>query len=56
MALGQNPFNPSRTLPTLAAIQRRRRGLLAYQAASFWTKAQKPETSTNSPEIDPYGA
>ena len=32
MALGQNPFNPSRTLPTLAAIQQRRRELLAYQA------------------------
>ena len=29
MTLGQNPFNPSRSLPTLAAIQRRRRELLA---------------------------
>jgi hypothetical protein len=32
MTLGQNPFNPSRSLPTLAAINRRRRELLAYQA------------------------
>jgi hypothetical protein len=32
MTLGQNPFNPSRTLPTLAAILHRRRDLLAYQA------------------------
>jgi hypothetical protein len=31
MTLGPDPFNPSRTLPTLAAIQRRRRELLAYQ-------------------------
>jgi hypothetical protein len=26
------------------------------RSASLWTKAQKPETSTNTPEIDPYGA
>jgi hypothetical protein len=32
MTLRQNPFNPSRTLPTLAAIQRQRRELLACQA------------------------
>jgi hypothetical protein len=32
MTLGQNPFNPSRSLPTLAAINRRRRELLACQA------------------------
>ena len=32
MAFGQDPFNPSRTLPTLAPIQQRRRELLAYQA------------------------
>jgi hypothetical protein len=32
MTLGQNPFNPSRTLPTLPAIQHRRRELLAYRA------------------------
>jgi hypothetical protein len=32
MSFGQDPFNPSRTLPTLAAIQHRRRELLAYQA------------------------
>ena len=31
MTFGQNPFNPSRSLPTLAAINRRRRELLAYQ-------------------------
>src|SRR5277367_2235088 len=33
MTLGQNPFNPSRSLPTLAAINHRRRELLAYQAS-----------------------
>ena len=32
MAFGNNPFNPSRSLPTLAPIQQRRRELLAYQA------------------------
>jgi hypothetical protein len=32
MTFGQNPFNPSRSLPTLAAINRRSRELLAYQA------------------------
>src|SRR5580704_5097738 len=32
MAFGQDPPNPSRTLPTLAPIQQRRRELLAYQA------------------------
>ena len=31
MTLGQNPFNPYRSLPTLAAINRRRRELNAYQ-------------------------
>ena len=31
MTLGQNPFNPSRSLPTLAAINRRRTELNAYQ-------------------------
>ena len=31
MTLGQNPFNPSRSLPTLAAINRRRAELNAYQ-------------------------
>jgi hypothetical protein len=33
MTIAQNPFNPSPTLPTLAAIQRRRRELLALHAA-----------------------
>jgi hypothetical protein len=32
MTFGQNPFNPSRSLPTLAAIQRRRRELLSIHA------------------------
>ena len=32
MGLGQNPFNPSRTLPSLAAIQQQHRELPAYQA------------------------
>jgi hypothetical protein len=32
MTIGQNPFNPSRSLPTLAAINHRLRELLAYQA------------------------
>ena len=32
MTLGQNPFNPYRSLPTLAAINRRRTELHAYQA------------------------
>jgi hypothetical protein len=31
MTLGQDPFNPYRTLPTLSVIQRRRRELLTYQ-------------------------
>ena len=32
MTLGHNPFNPYRSLPTLAAINRRRTELNAYQA------------------------
>jgi hypothetical protein len=32
MTFVQNPFNPSRSLPTFAVIQRRRQELLAYQA------------------------
>jgi hypothetical protein len=32
MTFVPNPFNPSRSLPTFAAIQRRRQELLAYQA------------------------
>jgi hypothetical protein len=31
MSFGQNPFNPSRSLPTFAAIQRCRQELLAIQ-------------------------
>jgi hypothetical protein len=52
MALGQNPFNPSRTLPTLAAIQQRRRELLAYQARqeSAQALATPNEEETYVPE------
>ena len=32
MTFDKNPFNPSRSLPTFAVIQRRRQELLAYQA------------------------
>jgi hypothetical protein len=42
MTIGQNPFNPSPTLPTLAAIQRRRRELLAYHAARQAAQATNP--------------
>jgi hypothetical protein len=42
MAFGQNPFNPSRSLPTLAAINRRHRELLDYQALQ---QAAKPTTA-----------
>jgi hypothetical protein len=52
MSIGQNPFNPSRTLPTLAAIQRRRRELLAYQDRheSAQALATPNEENTNVPE------
>jgi hypothetical protein len=43
MTFGQNPFNPSRSLPTLAAINRRRRELLDYQAL------QEAAQSTTAP-------
>jgi hypothetical protein len=42
MTLGQNPFNPSRSLPTLAAINRRRKELPAYQARQ---EAAQPATA-----------
>src|SRR5271168_3315902 len=41
MAFGQNPFNPPRSLATLAAIHRRSRELLAYQARQ---EAAQPTT------------
>jgi hypothetical protein len=64
MALGQNPFNPSRTLPTLRPIQQRRRELLAYQArqevahapatpnepSSTLTNRRRPRTARKSPD------
>jgi hypothetical protein len=53
MALGQNPFNPSRTLPTLAAIQQRRRELLAYQARQ--ESAQALATPTEEDTYVPEG-
>ena len=42
MTLGQNPFNPYRSLPTLAAINRRGRELHAYQARQ---EAAEPATA-----------
>ena len=42
MTLGQNPFNPSPSLPTLAAIKHRCEELLAYQAL------QQAEQSTTA--------
>jgi hypothetical protein len=48
MALGQNPFNPSRTLPTLAAIQQRRRELLAYQARQQGAQALATPNEENT--------
>jgi hypothetical protein len=52
MSLGQNPFNSSRTLPTLAAIQRRRRELLAYQDRHEFAQAlaTPTEENTNAPQ------
>jgi hypothetical protein len=47
MTLGQNPFNPSRSLPTLADINRRYSELLAYQAHQ---NAAQPTTATAEPE------
>jgi hypothetical protein len=52
MGLGQNPFNPSRTLPTLAAIQQRHRELPAYQARQEAAQALATpnEDETSVPE------
>ena len=44
MTLGHNPFNASLSLPTLSAIQRRRRELLAMQAR------QQPAQATAPPD------
>jgi hypothetical protein len=56
MTLGHNPFNPSRTLPRLAAIQRRRRELLAYQARQEAAQAlaTPTEEDTYIPEEFPF--
>src|ERR1700693_3129465 len=53
MALGQNPFNPSRTLPTLAAIQQRRRELLAYQARQEAAQALATPNELHTEEETP---
>jgi hypothetical protein len=50
MTLGHNPFNPSRALPTLAAIQHRRRELLAYQARQESTQALATPTELRTEE------
>src|ERR1700691_1223887 len=44
MTLGQNPFNPFRSLPTLAAINRRRTELNAYQDRQ---EAAEPATAVD---------
>ena len=44
MTLGHNPFNPYRSLPTLAAINRRRTELNAYHARQ---EAAEPATSAD---------
>jgi hypothetical protein len=53
MTLGQNHSNPSRSLPTLAAINRRRRELLSYQASQ---KAAQPTAADGErlPEDQAY--
>jgi hypothetical protein len=53
MALGQNPFNPSRTLPTLAAVQHRRRELLAYQARQEAAQALATPNELHTEEETP---
>jgi len=53
MTLGQNPFNPSRTLPTLAAIQQRRRELLAYQARQEAAQALATPNELHTDEETP---
>jgi hypothetical protein len=56
MALGQNQFNPSCTLPTLAAIQQRCTELLAYQARQKAAQvlAAPNEEETYIPEEFPF--
>jgi len=56
MALGQNPFNSSCTLPTLAAIQQRCTELLAYQARQETAQALATpnEEETYVPEEFPF--
>ncbi len=49
MTLGQHPSNSSRTLPTLAAVQRRRRELLAYQ-----DRQRSAQALATPNEEDPY--
>ncbi len=49
MTLGQDPLNPSRTLPTLSAIQHRRRELLAYQG-----RQESAQTLATPTEGDNY--
>ena len=44
MTLGQNPFNPSRSLPTLAAINRWRREPHAYHVSQ---EAAEPATAAD---------
>ena len=53
MTLGPNPFNPSPTLPTLAAIQRRHNELLAYHAAREAAQATNP--GLNLGRVPPWG-
>jgi hypothetical protein len=50
MTLGHSPFNPSRALPTLAAIQHRRRELLAYQARQGSAQALATSTELRTEE------
>jgi hypothetical protein len=54
MTFGQDPFNPSRTVPTLAAIQHRRRELLAYQGRQVSGpkhKTRKPARTPPNPTL-----
>ena len=48
MTLGQNPFNLSRSLPTLAAINRRRTELNAYQVRQEAAQ-QRPQLTSFPP-------
>ena len=63
MTLGQNPFNPSRSLPTVAAISLHTLGLINREntagrgrSATLWAKVQNSETAARNPDTDPYGA